>query len=164
MIFGMSTSAYTSLHVALSLLGIASGFIVLLGLLTAKRLGASTVIFLASTVATSVTGFGFPFDQLLPSHIVGVISLLALAGAILARYPFRLTGSWRWIYVAGAVIALHLNVFVLIVQAFLKVPVLQALAPTQSEPPFVAAQTATLCLFLVLGFFAVKRFRNEPVA
>jgi hypothetical protein len=149
MILGMTTSTYTLIHVAISLVGICSGFVVLFGLLAAKRLDAWTALFLATTVLTSVTGFGFPFDHLLPSHKVG----------ILARYVFHLVGAWRWIYVIGAVIALYLNVFVLIVQLFEKVPALKALAPTQSEPPFLAAQLVVMGLFVLFAILAVKRFR-----
>lgn len=145
------------------LVGIGSGFVVLFGLLTANGWMAGLRLFLASTVATSVTGFGFPFDHLLPSHKVGILSLVVLAIAIPARYAFHLSGSWRWIYVIGAVIALYLNVFVLIVQAFLKVPAVKAMAPTQSEPPFLMAQLAVMALFMVLAIFATKRFHNPPI-
>jgi hypothetical protein len=162
MILGMSTSTFTLVHVLLSLVGIGSGFVVMCGLLSAKRLDGWTALFLASTVATSVTGFGFPFDHLLPSHKVGIISLLALMLALLARYAFHLDGAWRRIYVAGAVIALYLNVFVAIVQAFEKVPALKALAPTQSEPPFLVTQIVVMALFVVLAIFTTKRFRNAP--
>jgi len=119
------------------------------------------MVFLVTTVATSVTGFGFPFDHLLPSHKVGIISLLALSVAILARYALQLRGSWRWIYVVSAVIALYLNVFVGVVQSFEKVPALKAMAPTQSEPPFVVSQVVVLVLFIVLAIFAVRRFHDE---
>ncbi|MDR3388101.1 MAG: hypothetical protein P4L92_13715 [Rudaea sp.] len=156
MIFGMTT--FTFVHVALSLIGILAGFVVVFGLLTSRRLVGWTLLFLAATVATSVTGFGFPFDHLLPSHIVGIISLIVLAFAILALYVFRLARAWRWIYVLTAVLALYLNVFVLIVQAFLKVPALHALAPTQNESPFAIAQGAALVAFIILGSIAVKRF------
>jgi hypothetical protein len=159
----MTTSTFTFVHVLLSLVGIGSGFIVLFGLLTGKRLDGWTALFLASTVATSVTGFGFPFDHLLPSHKVGIMSLLMLTVAILARYAFHLTGAWRWIYVVGAVVALYLNVFVAIVQAFEKVPALKAIAPTQSEPPFVLTQFVIMALFVVLAVTAAIRFRNEQV-
>ena len=135
----VSLRTFTIVHVALSLVGIGSGFVVLFGLLTAKRFDGWTALFLASTVATSVTGFGFPFDHLLPSHVVGVISLLVLGVVMVARYALHLTGAWRWIYVVGAVLALYLNVFVLIVQAFQKVPALKSMAPTQSEPPFTVS-------------------------
>jgi hypothetical protein len=147
-------------HVVLSLVGIFSGFVVMAGLLTSKRLDGWTALFLASTVATSVTGFGFPFNHLLPSHVVGVISLVVLAVVILARYARHLTGAWRAIYVVGAMVALYLNVFVLIVQAFLKVPALKAMAPTQSEPPFLVTQLVVLALFFVVGTVAVNRFHN----
>src|SRR3989441_4213691 len=155
-------TAFTLVHVALSLVGILSGFVVLFGLLTAKRLDGWTALFLASTVATSVTGFGFPFDHLLPSHKVGIVSLLVLALAILARYPLHLAGVWRRVYVVCAVVALYLNVFVGVVQAFLKIPVLNATAPLQTEPPFVVAQGVVLALFVVLGIVAAMRFRAEP--
>ncbi len=123
-----------------------------------------TAVFLAATVLTSVTGFLFPFHRLLPSHVVGIISLVALAPALLALYAFSLTGPWRWIYVAGAVLGLYLNVFVGVVQAFQKLAFLQPLAPTQSETPFVVAQAAVLAIFLLLGFLGLKRFHPEVAA
>ncbi|MEK6303442.1 MAG: hypothetical protein AABO41_22255 [Acidobacteriota bacterium] len=160
MIFGMTTSTFTIVHVVLSLVGIGSGLVVAFGLLRAKRLGGWTALFLVTTVATSVTGFGFPFDQLLPAHKIGIISLVALTVAILARYTFHIAGAWRWIYVVTAMIALYLNVFVLIAQAFQKVPSLKALAPTGSEPPFLIAQSVVLALFVWLTIVAVKKFRT----
>jgi hypothetical protein len=162
MMLGMSLSTFTQVHVALSLVGIASGLVVLFGLLTARRLNSWTALFLLTTVLTSVTGFGFPFDHLLPSHKIGIISLVVLAIAILARYVFHLAGSWRWIYVVSAVIALYFNVFVLIFQGFEKAPALKAMAPTQSEPPFLVAQLVVMALFIVLTIFAVKKFHPEP--
>ena len=156
-------ATYTTVHVMLSLIGIASGFVVLFGLLAAKRLDGWTMVFLASTAATSVTGFGFPFDHLLPSHVVGALSLVVLAVALVARYTKRLAGPWRTIYVVTAAIALYFNVFVLIVQAFLKIPALRAMAPTQSEPPFAIAQLGALALFVVLTIAATRKFRLEPV-
>jgi hypothetical protein len=164
MIFGMTLSTFTTVHVVLSLVGIFSGFVVLIGLLGGKRLDGLTALFLVSTVLTSVTGFLFPVDHFLPSHGVGIISLVVLAVAILARYAFHLAGAWRWIYVVGAVVALYLNVFVLIAQAFLKVPALKAMAPTQSEPPFLVAQLVVMALFIALGIAAAKRFRNQLAA
>jgi hypothetical protein len=158
MIWGMTTSIFTLVHVVLSLVGIGAGLIVMWGLLAGKRLDAWTAIFLASTVATSVTGFGFPFHEFLPPHDVGVISLFVLALALVARYPFHLSGAWRWIYVVSAVIALYLNVFVGVVQAFQKVPALKGIAPTQTEPPFLIAQLAVLVLFVVLAIVATIRF------
>src|SRR6266478_6758607 len=133
MILGMSTATYTFLHVLISLVGIVSGLIVMYGFLTGKRLEGLTAVFLTTTVLTSVTGFGFPFEHLLPSHKVGIISLVLLAVAILARYGLHLAGAWRWIYAVCATMALYLNVFVLVVQSFEKVPALKAMAPTQSE-------------------------------
>ena len=159
MIFGMTT--FTQIHVALSLIGILAGFVVAFGLLTAKRLDGWTAIFLISTVATSVTGFFFPFHGFTPAIGVGIVSLVVLAVAIFARYTRKLTGAWRWIYVVTAMIALYLNVFVLIVQLFQKVPALKALAPTQSEAPFLVAQLVAFALFLVLTIFAAIRFRNS---
>ncbi len=162
MVFGMSLATYTLLHVITSLVGIASGLVVLIGLLGGKPLETWTAIFLATTVATSVSGFGFPFDHLLPSHKVGILSLIVLAVAIVARYVFHLAGAWRRVYVVGAVIALYLNIFVLIVQSFQKVPALKAMAPTETEPPFVIAQGAVLLVFVLLGIFSAKRFSHQP--
>jgi len=159
MIMGMSTSTFTLVHVILSLVSIASGLVVLFGMFGSKSLDGWTALFLATTVLTSVTGFFFPTDKVLPSHIVGVISLLFLAAAILALYVYHLARSWRWIYVVGAVVALYLNVFVGVVQAFQKVPLLASLAPTQSEPPFVVAQCVVLVVFVVLAIVAVRSFR-----
>ncbi|MFA5958094.1 hypothetical protein [Hyphomicrobium sp.] len=157
MILGMDI--FTFVHVALSLIGIAAGIIVFFGFIADGRLPSLTALFLSTTVLTSVTGFGFPFTKLLPSHIVGIISLVVLAAALYALYGARLSGAWRWIYVVTASTALYLNVFVLIVQLFLKVPALHALAPTQAEAPFVAAQAITMVAFIVLGYFAVRRFK-----
>lgn len=148
----------TFVHVVLSLIGILAGFVVVYGLLNAKRLDAWTTVFIWSTVLTSVTGFLFPFHELLPSHILGVLSLIALAVAIPALYVFHLAGGWRNAYVVTAMIALYLNVFVLIAQLFMKVPALKAMAPTQSEPPFLVSQTLALIIFIVLGVLAVKKF------
>ena len=152
--FNLAT--YTLIHVVFSLVGIGSGIVVVLGLIAGRRLNISNALFLGTTVATSVTGYGFPFDHLLPSHIVGAISLIVLAVAIYARYARRLVGRWRVAFVVSAVAALYFNCFVLVVQAFLKVPGLNALAPTQSEPPFAVAQLTVLVLFIVLGTLAVR--------
>jgi hypothetical protein len=158
MILGMSLSTFTTLHVIISLIGIVTGIVVVLGMLGGRKLGGWTAIFLATTVLTSATGFLFPFTKLLPSHVFGIISLVVLAAAVLALYVFRLEGPWRWIYVAGATLALYLNVFVGVVQAFQKLAFLQPLAPTQAEAPFIVAQVAVLAIFAALGFLAVKRF------
>jgi hypothetical protein len=159
MILGMSTETFTVVHVILSLIGIVSRIRVLVGMLSASRLSGWTALFLATTVLTSVTGFFFPRDHLLPSHMVGIISLVALAVAVLALYGFRLAGSWRWIYVISAVLSLYLNVFVGVVQAFQEVPALKAMAPTQSEPPFLVGQLIVIAIVIVLGARAVIRFR-----
>jgi hypothetical protein len=164
MILGMSTSTFTLVHVILSLVAILSGLVVLFGMFSSKMLEGWTAFFLATTVLTSVTGFPFPRDHILPSHIVGVISLVVLAITIFALYARRLAGSWRWIYVVSAVLALYLNVFVLVVQSFLKVPSLKALAPTQSEPPFVVAQAVVLVIFVALCVLAVRSFHPRPDA
>jgi hypothetical protein len=148
----------TLVHVVLSLFGILSGLVVLYGLLTANRMNGWTMIFLVTTVATSVTGFGFPFHGVTPAIIVGIFSLIVLLAAIVARYAFHLAGSWRWIYVIGSIVALYFNVFVLVAQSFLKIPALHALAPKGSEPPFAIAQGIVLLLFVVAGTLAVKRF------
>jgi len=158
MILGMSTSAFTLLHVVLSLIGIAAGLVVAAGMLGSKRLDGWTAVFLASTVLTSVTGFFFPRDHVLPSHIVGALSLVVLAIAALAFYRYRAEASWRWIYVVTALVALYLNVFVGVVQAFLKTPFLSALAPTQSEPPFLITQLLVLLAFVALGVVTLRSF------
>jgi hypothetical protein len=160
----MSTDTFTTLHVILSLIGIVSGIIALCGMLVARRLDGWTALFLATTVLTSVTGFFFPRDHLLPSHIVGIISLVVLAVAILALYVYHLAGDWRWIYVTTAVSALYFNLFVGVVQAFQKLTFLQPLAPTQSEPPFLTAQLVLLVVVIVLGTIAVVRFRPATAA
>jgi hypothetical protein len=159
MMLGLSLSTYTIIHVIISLIAIATGFVTVFGMLTGNRMARWTAIFLVMTVLTSVTGFGFPFDHFLPSHWVGVVSLVFLAVALFAVYVKHLAGAWRWIYVVSAVVALWFNVFVLIVQSFMKISVLKALAPTQSEPPFQIAQGAALVLFVVLAILAVRQFR-----
>jgi hypothetical protein len=149
---------FTWVHVAISFVAIATGLIVVCGLLAGQPMDEWTLVFLVTTVLTSATGFGFPFEKLLPSHAVGIISLVVLAAAIIARYSFHFEGAWRWIYVVGAVLALYLNVFVLIVQAFQKVPALKSKAPTQSEPPFVLTQLVALAVFVGVAIAAVMRF------
>jgi hypothetical protein len=163
MILGMSLSTFTLVHVLISLVGIGSGLLVVYGMLLARRFDGATAIFLATTILTSLTGFLFPFERLLPSHILGLISLPVLALAILARYARHLAGAWRSIYVISSVLALYLNVFVLVAQIFMKVPAAHALAPTGKEAPFLVVQLMVMAIFIVLGIFAVKKFR-EPVA
>jgi hypothetical protein len=161
MVFGVSLAIYTAAHVAISLVGIGSGLVILFGLLKGKLLSGWTGLFLASTVATSVTGFGFPVAHFLPSHGVGILSLIVLAVAIAALYPFQLSGGWRRTYVICAVVALYFNCFVLVVQSFEKVPALRALAPTQTEPPFAIAQLVVLALFVLAGIRAARRFKGD---
>jgi len=154
MVLGMPLSTFTTVHVALSLIGIASGFIVVLGMISSERLNALTLLFLVTTVLTSLTGFLFPFHGVTPGIIVGVLSLIALVPAILARYSSHLLGKSRGTYVICSVLALWFNVFVLIVQSFMKVPALHALAPVA----FKVAQAAALVLLIVLGTLAAKKF------
>jgi hypothetical protein len=161
MIFGLSIPTFTLLHVIISLIGIASGLIVLFGMFGSHRLPGWTALFLLTTVLTSVTGFLFPATTLTPGGIFGIISLVVLLAALIALYVFHLGGAWRWVYVGGAVIALYLNIFVLIVQSFQKIPFLHPLAPTGSEPPFLAAEGALLVIFVVLGIVALLKFHPE---
>jgi hypothetical protein len=158
MIFGLSLHAYTQLHVLISLVGIGSGLVVMGGMLSSKRFDGWTSLFLASTFLTSVTGFGFPFTGVTPAIKLGIISLIALVIAYLARYVRHLSAGWRAAYVVSAATALYLNVFVLVAQLFEKVPALKALAPTQKEPPFAISQIAVLVLFVALTILAVRRF------
>jgi hypothetical protein len=162
MTWGIPTSLFLEIHVVMSLIGIASGFIVFYGLLTGRRFDGWTALFLATTVLTSVTGFPLPPFGLTPARVVGVISLVLLAIAVAALYALRLVGAWRWIYVGGALAALYLNVFVGVTQAFQKLSFLQPLAPTQSEPPFLVAQLAVLAI--ALGVLAAIRFHPEAKA
>jgi hypothetical protein len=158
MVLGMTT--FTAIHVLLSLLGILSGLVVLFGLITANAMSGWTVLFLVTTLATSVTGFFFPFHGFTPAIGVGILSVIILTATIAARYGFHLRGAWRWVYVVGAVTALYFNSFVLVVQAFLKIPALHMLAPTGSEPPFAVAQVFVLVFYLVTGALAIKGFRG----
>jgi hypothetical protein len=161
MVLGLSLAAYTAVHVSISLIAIVTGLVVVVGMRSSQRLPGWTAVFLATTFLTSATGFGFPFTGLMPSHIFGIITLVVMALAVPGLYLFHLAGNWRWIYVVGAVLTLYLNVFVLVVQSFLKVPFLTALAPTQSEPPFAVAQLVVLVLFIGLGVMAVRSFRPD---
>lgn len=161
MVFGMSLATYTLIHVIISLIGIGSGLIVLFGMFGSKRLDGMTALFLSTTVLTSLTGFGFPFEHVTPGIILGILSLLVLALTIPARYSFHMAGRWRAIYVITAIIALYFNCFVLIAQSFLKIPALHALAPKGNEPPFAIAQGILLVLFIAAGVLAVKKFRPD---
>lgn len=150
------------IHVLVSLTGIASGVVVLFGLLKAERLEGWTALFLTTTALTSVSGFFFPYHGFTPAIAMGIVSLVVVALALYAFYARRLNGGWRKVYVITAVLALYLNVFVAIVQAFLKIPALRALAPTQTEPIFKAAQLLAFALFVVLGIAAAMKFKIQP--
>jgi hypothetical protein len=158
MILGMSISTFTTIHVVLSLIGIASGLVVLYEMVRGKQASATTAVFLVTTVLTSVTGFPLPPYGFDPPRAFGVASLVLLALAVLGLYVFRLAGHWRWIYVSTAIIALYLNCFVAVVQTFQKVAFFNALAPTQTEPPFAIAQLLVLAVFIVCGVIAIRRF------
>jgi len=145
-------------HVLISLAEMVAGLVVLYGLITGAAYGAWTLLFLATAILTSVTGFPLPPFGFDPPRAVGVLTLVLLAVAVIAYYAFRLAGAWRWIYVVTAMAALYLDFFVGVIQAFQKIPALHTLAPTQSEPPFLVAQIAVLAFFVVLGFLAVRRF------
>ncbi|HEX9199372.1 MAG TPA: hypothetical protein VF865_07425 [Acidobacteriaceae bacterium] len=162
-ILGLSLHAFTQFHVVLSLIGILAGLVVVLGMLGSNLLNAVTVLFLATTVLTSLTGFLFPFKGVTPGIVIGILSLIMLLAAILARYAFHFSGAWRWIYVVSSIVALWFNVFIFIVQSFEKIPALHALAPTQTETPFKIAQLIVLLTFIVLGVRAVKKFHSNPI-
>ena len=162
MVLGMSLSTYTTLHVIISLIGIGSGLVLLFGLLNGKLLNLWNGLFLTTTILTSVTGFFFPYTKITPGIIVGILSLIVLAIALLALYVGHLQGAWRLTYAITALIALYFNIFVLIAQLFAKVPVLHALAPTQTEAPFKIAQLLLLILFIVLITLVAKKFRSLP--
>jgi hypothetical protein len=159
MILGMSLSTFTTFHVALSLIGIGSGLVVLFGLIAGRLYSLLTGVFLLTTVATTVTGFLFPFHGVTPAIKLGILSSVFLAIALAALYLFHLAGAWRKIFVVASCLSLYFNVFVLIVQLFLKVPAIHALAPTQTEPPFKIAQLVTLLAFIILTVLAYKNFR-----
>ena len=154
-----ASATYTVIHTTIAIVGIITGFIALIGMLKGEARPAWTALFLLSTIAASLTGFGFPYGGFLPSHVLGVISLIVLAIALLGFYVYGLAGAWRWIYVVAATIALYLNCFVEVVQAFQKIPSQQEVAATQSELPFAIAQLALLAAFIWLGYLTVKRFR-----
>lgn len=158
-----ATTPFTVAHVLLSLIGILTGLVVLYGLLRSDRMNGWTQAFLATTVATSLTGFVFAFHGVTPAIVLGVLSLILLGVATAARYAFDFAGPWRWIYAATCVTALYCNVFVLVVQSFLKIPALHALAPKGSEPPFAVAQLLVLLLFVAAGGLSVRRFNPTRV-
>jgi len=161
MMLGMSLSTVTMVHVIISLVGIASGLVVLFGLLKSQSMPGMTALFLLTTILTNATGFMFPFTQLLPSHMIAILSLILLAIACIALYGMKLAGIWRSIYVVTAMASLYLNVFVLVIQSFLKIGPLHALAPSvpPSEPPFAIVQGIVLVLFIIAIVGAARRFR-----
>ena len=164
MILGMSVATLILAHTIISLIAIVAGIVVMFGMLGSKRQSGLTAIFLVFTILTSATGFVIPpflTDKLLPSHIIGILSLVLLAVACIALYVMKLAGPWRWIYVVTALVSLYLNVFVLVIQSFLKVPVLHALAPSvpPAEPPFAVAQGIVLVFFVIMIIGVWRRFR-----
>jgi hypothetical protein len=164
MVLGMSLATFTMLHVIISLIGIVAGIIVMFGLLGSNRLPGLTAIFLLTTILTSATGFLFPVEKLLPSHIIGILSLVLLAIACIALYGMKLSGAWRWIYVVTALLSLYFNVFVLVIQSFLKIPALTALAPGNppAGPVFAVIQGVVLVFFVLMIIGAWRRFRPAP--
>jgi hypothetical protein len=167
MILGMSLSTFVLVHVIISLIGIGAGFIVMFGMLGSNRMPGWTASFLLLTILTSATGFLIPplvSEKLLPSHMIGALSLVLLAIACFALYGQKLSGSWRWIYVLTALLAQYFNVFVLVIQSFLKVGPLHALAPSvpPSEPPFAVVQGVVLVFFIIFIIGAIRRFRPMP--
>jgi hypothetical protein len=158
MTWGIPTHLFLQIHVTLSLIGIVSGLIVLYGLLSGRALGGWTALFLLTTTLTSVTGFPLPPFGFDPPRMVGILSLVLLAIAVGAIYAFHLAGMWRWVYLVTAMAALYLNCFVGVIQAFAKLPPLHALAPTQSEPPFLVAQIVVLLIFVGLGLVSLRKF------
>jgi hypothetical protein len=166
MVLGLSLATFTMVHVIISLIGIVSGIIVMFGMLGSSRMPGLTAIFLLSTILTSATGFLFPFTQLLPSHMIGILSLVLLAIACIALYAMRLAGPWRWIYVVTALVSLYLNVFVLVIQSFLKIPPLHEIAPGNppAGPAFAVVQGIVLLFFIVVIVGASRRFRPMAAA
>ncbi|MCK1425128.1 hypothetical protein IVB14_08385 [Bradyrhizobium sp. 180] len=169
MVLGLSLSAFTMIHVVISLIAIVAGLVVMFGLLGSKSMPGLTAIFLLFTILTSATGFLFPFEKLLPSHVIGIISLLLLAIACIALYGMKLAGAWRPVYIVTAMVSLYFNVFVLVIQSFLKVPALAALAPAvppapPSGPVFAVVQGIVLVFFVLLTIGAWRRFRPMAFA
>ena len=161
MTLGLSLHAVTILHVVISLIGIVSGLVVLAGLFKSQSMPGMTALFLLSTILTNATGFMFPVEKLLPSHIIAIVSLVLLAIACFALYGMKAAGAWRSIYVVTAITSLYLNVFVLVIQSFLKIGPLHDLAPSvpPSEPPFAVTQGVVLVLFVIAIIASLRRFR-----
>jgi hypothetical protein len=159
MILGLSLAQFTFLHVALSLIGIGAGFFVMFGLLKSIELRLLTALFFLSTIGTSLTGFLFPNKTVTPGIVLGVLSMIVLILALFAQYGKKLAGVWRGVYVVSVCLAFYFNMFVLVAQAFAKVPALKAAAPTMASPAFGLAQLALLLIFVLLTIRAVKRYR-----
>lgn len=159
MILGLTLGQFTLLHVVISMIAIATGFGVLAGVLSSTRLPVWTALFWVFTVLTTITGFMFPLNGFTPALGTGIVAAVVFIPSLVGLYIYRLRGKWRWIYAAGAVVSLYLNVFVFIVQSFLKVPLLNALAPTGTEQPFALTQGAVLAVFVLIGIIATWRFR-----
>ena len=159
MILGMSVGAFTLLHVVITLVAIGSGLMVVGGMFASHKLPGTTALFLFTTALTSLTGFLFPIHGFTPALGVGIVACVILAVALFALYKERLVGPWRWIYAITAAVSLYLNVFVLVVQSFVKVSALNALAPTQTEPPFAVTQAAVLAIFVLITLIAVIKFQ-----
>jgi hypothetical protein len=158
----MTQSVLTLTHVLLALIAIGTGVAVLSGLLAGQLRISWTVHFFRCALATSVTGFFFPFHHLLPSHYMSMASVYVAGVAILAWCKFHLAGAWRSIFAISTTIVLYLNVVVAVTQVFRHVSLLQSLAPTLSELPFLVVQLSLMALFVVLGPVAVKRFSDRP--
>ena len=159
MILGMSIGAFTLLHVVITLVAIGSGLIVVGGMFASDRLPVTTALFLLTTALTSLTGFLFPIHGLTPALSVGILACVILVVALFALYKEHLVGAWRWIFAITAVASLYLNVFVLVVQSFVKVAAFNALAPTQTEPPFALTQAVVLAIFILIAIIAAVKFR-----
>jgi hypothetical protein len=164
MIFGFTLETFTQIHVFISLVGIASGFVVVGGMLRSHRDSSTTSVFLHSTLLTSITGLLLPSAGITPAVVLGYLSIALMFVAFLAVNSFQFRGNWRWVYVVSAMIALYFNCFVATVQAFQKLPSLQPLAPTLSEAPFQIAQGALLVIMIGLGFLSVRNFHPAPAA
>jgi hypothetical protein len=169
MVLGLTLPAFTLVHVIISLIGIVAGLVVMFGLLGSKSMPGLTAVFLLFTILTSITGFLFPVEKLLPSHMIGILSLVLLAIACIALYGLKLAGVWRPVYIVTAMVSLYLNVFVLVIQSFLKVPVLAALAPAvppapPSGPVFAVVQGIVLVFFVLLTIGAWRRYRPMAFA
>jgi hypothetical protein len=158
MILGLNLVQFTYLHVFLSLVSIGAGIFIIYGLLTSRRLSILTSLFLVTTVATSLTGFLYPFNGVTPGIILGILSMIVLVLAIVALYVKKLAGPWRGTYVVSVMLAYYFNFFVLIAQSFDKVSALHAIAPSQKSPGFGITQLAVLLIFILLTSRAFKKF------